>query len=282
MASESPLADDGLDTPEIGPWGEHKYRLAQGYARVFATAMKRKWDLRVYIDLFAGSGRARIEGTNRIVLTSPLLALEIPDRFDQYVFCELEPTKIQALEIRVKREYGSAGIHFVPGDVNAEIEEVMQKLPALAKTRKVLAFCFVDPFRLEDLKFESIRRLSSRYIDFLILVPTDMDANRNMLRYCQPTNRTLDEFLGTSSWRQNWQEVELKGEPFWGFVLKFFALQMENLDYLDHAAEQAELIRSVARNLPLYRLAFFSRHPLGARFWGQVKKYTTPQTSFGF
>jgi three-Cys-motif partner protein len=282
VAPESSLADDGLDTPEIGSWGEHKYRLAQSYARVFATAMKRKWDVRIYVDLFAGSGRARIEGTNRLVLTSPLRALEIPDRFDRYVFCEKEPERIQALEIRVKRGYGTAESHFLLGDVNTEIEKVMQKLQAPGKARKVLAFCFADPFRLEDLKFETIRRLSSRYIDFLILVPTDMDANRNMLRYCQPTNRTLDQFLGTSGWREKWLEAEVKSEPFWGFVLKFFALQMKNLGYLDHAAEQAELIRSVEKNLPLYRLAFFSRHPLAARFWKEVRKYATPQASFGF
>jgi len=57
---------------------------------------------------------------------------------------------------------------------------------------------------------------------------------------------------------------------------------METLGYLDHAAEQAELIRSVEKNLPLYRLAFFSRNPLGARFWKEVTKYATPQTAFDF
>jgi hypothetical protein len=109
-----------------------------------------------------------------------------------------------------------------------------------------------------------------------------MDANRNKRRYCEPNNKTLDQFFGTSQWRIEWPKAESLGEPFWGFVIKFFASQMQNLGYLDHAAEQAELIRSVEKNLPLYRLAFFSRHPLGARFWGQVRKYATPQTSFDF
>ena len=66
--------------------------------------MKRKWDFRVYIDLFAGAGRSQIEGTSRIVLASPLLALEIIDKFDLYVFCEKDETKMDALIKRVQRD----------------------------------------------------------------------------------------------------------------------------------------------------------------------------------
>jgi three-Cys-motif partner protein len=282
VPTEPTLKDDGLETPEIRPWGEHKYRLVQGYARVFATAMKRKWDQRVYVDLYAGSGHARIEGTTRIVPTSPLRALTIPDPFDRYIFCEKDPALLGALRARVSRERKHFDVDFVLGDGNVEIDEVLAKLPVPSRSNRVLAFCFADPFKLDDLKFETIRRLSSRYIDFLILVPTEMDANRNMVLYSQPHNKTLDTFFGDANWRTAWKKAELEGEPFWGFVLKYFASCMEGLGYLDHAAEQAELIRSVEKNLPLYRLAFFSRNPLGTRFWKEVRKYATPQTAFDF
>jgi len=109
-------------------------------------------------------------------------------------------------------------------------------------------------------------------MDFLILIPTHMDANRNMLRYCQSNNRTLDMFFGTEEWRIVWKNAELQGEPFSGFVLRFYAEQMKKRRYLDRAAEQAELIRSMEKNLPLYRLALFSRHKLGGRFWNEVSK----------
>ena len=33
-------------------------------------------------------------------------------------------------------------------------------------------------------------------------------------------------------------------------------------------------------NLPLYYLAFFSRHANGYKFWNQVLKYATPQLGF--
>jgi three-Cys-motif partner protein len=208
--------------------------------------------------------------------------LQLPDPFDKYVFCEIDPKLLEALRARVTREYKSAKVSFVPGDVNIEIGEVLAKLPAPSKSNRVLTFCFADPFRLDDLKFETIRQLSSRYVDFLILVPTEMDANRNERRYSQPESRILDEFFGDANWRVEWEKAKRAREPFWGFVLKHFASRMEALKYLDQAAEQAELIRSAEKNLPLYRLAFFSRDRLGARFWKDVRRYATPQTAFDF
>ena len=38
------LDDDGLPTPEIGAWGEEKYRHVQLYASLFIKSMRTKWD----------------------------------------------------------------------------------------------------------------------------------------------------------------------------------------------------------------------------------------------
>lgn len=56
------LEDDGLVIPEFGGWVEDKYRLVRNYADTFTTSMKGTGGHRVYIDLFAGAGRSRIEG----------------------------------------------------------------------------------------------------------------------------------------------------------------------------------------------------------------------------
>lgn len=87
MASVEPLKsldDDGLPTPEIGTWGEEKYRHVQLYASLFIKSMRTKWNSLVYLDLFAGSGRSRIRGTRRIVSASPLLVVGMPEAFDKY------------------------------------------------------------------------------------------------------------------------------------------------------------------------------------------------------
>jgi hypothetical protein len=98
------LNDDGLIVEEIGSWGEEKYRLLSLYSQMFAASMKNKWQCRVYIDLFAGSGRSRIKGTNKIIAGSPVVALNVEPRFDRYIFCERSAEKLKALR------QGSCGI----------------------------------------------------------------------------------------------------------------------------------------------------------------------------
>jgi len=103
MDREPPtLVDDGLVTEEIGDWGQEKYRLLSLYAQMFAASMKNKWNCRVYIDLFSGSGRSRIKGTNRIVAGSPLVTLGVDPTFDKYIFCEKDPDKLSALKTRFR------------------------------------------------------------------------------------------------------------------------------------------------------------------------------------
>jgi three-Cys-motif partner protein len=275
------VTDDGLTTSNIGVWSERKHDLVYLYARMFATSMKKKWDFRLYVDLFAGSGRGRIEGTSRIVLTSPLLALEVPDRFDRYIFCEKDPEQLNALITRAKRDYPNVDTNFIAGDCNKRVQEILNKFPRPRKNYKVLAFCFADPFQLENLHFSTIEQLAIRYIDFLILIPTWMDANRNVPHYFREDNKTLDNFVGTPTWRTEWQHAIARGENFDRFLTNFYASRMNSLKYQERASEQTILIRSTGRNLPLYRLAF-SRHKLGERIWNEAKKYADPQISFNF
>ena len=79
--------DDGLICPEVGGWAENKYRLLALYDKLFSTGMKNKWDQRVYIDLYAGAGYSRIQGTKTVLMGSPIIALTVPDTFDKYIFC---------------------------------------------------------------------------------------------------------------------------------------------------------------------------------------------------
>jgi hypothetical protein len=87
----SPAEDDGLTCPAVGPWAETKYRLLALYYELFSTGMKNKWDQRVYIDLYAGAGYCRIQGTKTILKGSPIIAMTLPNRFDRYIFCEEKP-----------------------------------------------------------------------------------------------------------------------------------------------------------------------------------------------
>jgi three-Cys-motif partner protein len=243
---------------------------------MFTTSMKVKWDCRVYIDLFAGAGRARFRGTKTIIPASPLLALGISKPFDEYIFCEDDEEKLAALQTRAQRVNASASVSYIRGDVNASVTEVLDAIPRARKDFRVLGFCFADPYMVRNLRFETIRRLSKRYVDFLVLVPNYMDANRNLNRYLAENNAALDEFLGTKAWRQEWEKAQKRSE-FPRFLADFFGRQMKAEGYLYKGLQDTVQVRSDEKNLPLYLLMFFSRHALGYKFWKQAMKYSKDQ-----
>jgi hypothetical protein len=95
--------EDGLPCSEVGAWTEDKYSRVASYDRLFSTGMKNQWPTRVYIHLYSGPGFARIRGTNRMMLGSRLLSLDVPDPFDKYIFCESDSALSGALKERVLR-----------------------------------------------------------------------------------------------------------------------------------------------------------------------------------
>lgn len=271
--------DDGLYTPEIGSWGLQKYNLVGIYDELFSTGMKRRWDKRLYIDLFAGAGKARLKDSGKVVHASPLLALSVPDPFDRYIFCESDPKGMEALQERVRKLFPDGDVHFVFGDCNERIDEIVAKIPKYSKTSKVLSFCFVDPFSL-NIHFETIKKLAGFIMDFLILLML-MDPMRNQDRYMDTNSDRIDRFLGLSDWRERWQRAQSTNVSFRSFLAKEFAQQMISLGYRKESLTTMVEVRSDDKNLPLYYLTFFSKHELGYKFWEEVRKYSTDQLTLG-
>jgi three-Cys-motif partner protein len=270
--------DDGLVCPEVGSWAETKYRLISLYDELFATGMKNKWGKRVYIDLYAAAGYSRIQGTSKVLRGSATLALTVKDPFDKYIFCEEKPDLLTALRTRTKRIAPSADVAYVAGDCNAKIDEICACIPKPSPGNSVLSLCFVDPFDF-GIKFESLRKLSHVYIDFLVLLAIGMDANRNYEHYVDGDSPKIDEALGNTDWRGRWKESGVRRKDFRPFLAAEFAKSMESLDYLPQQLHQMQEMRSDEKNLPLYHLALFSRNETAYKFWKQVRKYSTDQIS---
>jgi three-Cys-motif partner protein len=144
-----------------------------------------------------------------------------------------------------------------------------------------LTFCFIDPFDI-SIKFSTVRRLSSYFIDFLILLALHVDANRNVEHYLDPGNSKVDEFLGLADWRERWKIAESQGMRFPRFLAEEYSGQMEKLAYLHHPWDRMRQVRSGEKNLPLYRLALFSRNEMAYQYWDEVLKYSSDQRNFGF
>lgn len=262
--------EDDLVTPIVGSWAETKYELIFNYTSLFSTGMKKIWGQRVYIDLYSGAGKARVRNKNKITYTSPLLALKVKDPFDKYIFCDIDEKNIQSLKTRVEQEHCSADVHYVSGDCNANINAIIEQIPPFSKENTVLTFCFIDPYSLK-LDFDTIKKLSKNRIDFLILLALNMDGKRNISLYLDENHDRIDKFLGLQDWRRKWDLAEKKGINLVKFLADEFTNQMVVLGYKHEAIENFISIRSDEKNLPLYYLAFFSKHDRGYDFWKKVR-----------
>lgn len=270
-------SDDGLPAAEVGPWAVEKYRRVGMYAEIFSTGMKNRWDCRTYIDLFAGPGHAVVRERGQRILTSPLLALTVPDPFDHYILCDREPAFVKALEARASIIAPGTAIEFVTADANESVSDIERRIPA-----HCLSFCFVDPFGL-DIHFKTIQQLStSRPIDFLILLALGMDATRNWDLYNRPGNTKVERFIGDPTWRERWATAERDGFTPIRFLAQEYARAMATLGYLTTSLDQMIEVRTYDNNMRLYYLAFFSKKDKGYEFWREVQKYSSDQLGLGF
>lgn len=272
------IQDDGLPCPEVGAWADTKHRLISLYASLFATGMKRKWDKRVYVDLYSGSGYARVRDTSRIIQGSPLLALTVKDPFDKYIFCEEDPALLAALKQRVLRIAPNAEVAYVDGDCNSEVGRIIAEIPQASRNSTVLSLCVVDPFDI-GIKFETLKRLSDRFVDFLCLLALHMDANRAYSWYVKEKSVKVDDFLGSRAWRDAWAAAQAERIGFPKFLATTFAEQMQTIGYIAQPMHRMKQVRADDNNRPLYHLALFSRSQLAYQYWDEVLKYSTDQTS---
>ncbi len=275
------VADDGLFCGQpVGTWADEKHDRVSYYAKLFSTGMKAKWDERIYIELYAGAGYSKIRDTARIIAGSPIRALSLEHPFDKYIFCEKGAEELEALRARVNRTAPSARVAFIHGDCNERVDDILAEIPAHGPSHRVLSLCFVDPYDI-GIKFETLRRLSAKFMDFLVLLALYMDANRNYERYVSEDALKVDEFVGSATWRERWRVAQQNAMTFPKFLAEEYARSMATLRYIPPASYEMLMVRSDEKNLPLYRLALFSRNPLAYNFWNEVRKYRTGQMLLG-
>ncbi|HTU46705.1 MAG TPA: three-Cys-motif partner protein TcmP [Bryobacteraceae bacterium] len=273
--------DDGSLCAVVGNWAEEKYRILALYDELFSSGMKNKWDQRVYIDLYAGGGFSRVEGTRRLLKGSPIIALTVTCRFDKYIFCEESGALLAALKARSERFAPDAEVRYILGNCDANIGQIVQAIPKASPENRVLSLCIVDPFDF-GLKFESLKELSKMYMDFVVLLAIGMDANRNYDHYVEGHSSKIDEALGNAHWRERWKAAGTRRSDFRRFLATEFSRSMESLGYLPTRYNRMKWVRSDEKNLPLYCLALFSRHRTAHRFWDEVLKYGTDQPDLPF
>lgn len=142
-----------------------------------------------------------------------------------------------------------------------------------------MTFCFADPFDL-NLEFRTVKELSSnKLIDLLILQAYYMDANRNYENYLNEDNDKIAKFLGDRSWRKKFQESDYYPNSFVQFLTNAYDKNMKELKYLE---PKINSIKLPFKNVKLYNLSFYSKHPRGNDLYKKVQTYADDQIDLGF
>jgi three-Cys-motif partner protein len=191
----------------IGLWTEIKLQIIREYAAAYTTILKEQSWCRgyAYIDAFAGVGEfVAKEDQERLIPGSPMNALNVPNKFTEYHFIDIEKSKIDRLRELTADRPEKKSIHFYVGDANQVLcKKIVPKFPYSSFKR---ALCILDPYGV-DIEWATIASLAPiKTMDVFINFPL-MDINRNAalkkLETADPQQCSrLTKIWGDESWKQ--------------------------------------------------------------------------------
>jgi three-Cys-motif partner protein len=241
---------DGLPARRVREWTERKHFYARRYMDAFATSMKR-WEHRVYLDLFAGPGRCfEEERSPQFYAGSPLIALNYP--FTQHLYVESDAIAADALRRRVAGTTGRQA-DVLEADCNDAVATVLDLLPA-----RGLFLAFIDPTSWQ-IRYETVARLTEgRPMDLIVSFMVG-----GMKRVpLNATDAALDAFFGTNEWRTMQRRMQVD-------FVDLYRKQLVKLGYLPTVPRHDLVVRNTT-NVPLYQMCFFSKHAAGYKLWDNV------------
>jgi len=242
---------------------------------MFEVSMKKmKWRRRSYIDLFAGTGKFKVEGTPNFYLGSALTALTAEIPFTHYFFADNNAENINILEKR------SSSLplqkKFMIGDANEKVREIVDEILTVDKEyiRDVwpsLNLAFLDPDGLE-LEWNTVAILAKVNRMDLIIHYSQGGLTRNLRKLFDAHGETLiDRFFGDAEWRKIYASHRDKAEGVHRYLIDHYKEKLQDLGYKEIKEEGwTEPLMRNRREVPLYRLLFASKHERGNEFWRKV------------
>jgi len=191
----------------IGLWTEIKLHIIREYAAAYTTILKEQSWCRsyAYIDAFAGGGEfVSKEERERLIPGSPLNALNVPNKFTEYYFIDIEQSKIDRLKELAAERHEIKSIHFYVGDANQVLPNKI--LPQFQYRSFKRALCILDPYGV-DIGWTTIASLApAKTMDVFLNFPL-MDINRNAalkkLETADPQQGArLTKIWGDESWKE--------------------------------------------------------------------------------
>ncbi len=252
--------NDGLPARVSGKWARRKHHYLGNYCGIATGAVGKKWPGGVvYLDVMAGPGRCREEETSEEFDGSPLLALQ--HDFAAYYFVEEHADGYAALHARLQNHPKRERVRLF----NQSWVDLVEKGEFQFDAR-TLVVAFIDPTGIAALPMSAMQRLMRNpHIDLLVTIQYALGIVLNAPHYArrEEGEYALDHFLGTSEWREwQWKDSSELGRR----AIEAFCAKIEASGFKGARSISVPEIR------PLYQFAFFSRHPLGAKFWQEILK----------
>jgi three-Cys-motif partner protein len=254
-------SDDGLALV-TGQWSFDKHDYIHRLAGIFSTGMKNKSRFRCFIDLFAGPGRCVIEDTQTEFPGSPLLAIDIRDRFTQYIFNDINPASIAALRSRVARLNDAPVPVYFTQDCNSVVPGLREALPPANES---LELAVIDAWGWE-MGFDALALLTKgRRMDIIVTFPIGF-IKRNWKRELD----RLDKFLGGDSYKEAFfGAMEQDSGKASRILLDYYEGRLKDIGY-EYSNDEVWIPNN--KQVKLYHMVFASKHPRGNEFWQKIIK----------
>jgi three-Cys-motif partner protein len=209
------------DIAVVGPWAKEKLEALERYLDFYTKVLKNQRWRTIYVDAFAGGGRALVRAEadqgnvaiplfepesvsdvdrTELIDGSPRVALNVANPFSRYVFVENDPARCEELEA-VKVEFdGVRQIDILRTNAADGIAWVTDKPISKATHRGV---AFLDPFGA-NLEWASVEQLAATGI-FEVVVNFGLSmAIQRMLpnsgKIPDGWAKTLDAYFGSRAW----------------------------------------------------------------------------------
>ncbi|MEB2524661.1 three-Cys-motif partner protein TcmP [Burkholderia multivorans] len=261
---------DGLPVMKVGAWSEDKHVALSRYVDA-ALKAREKWSYASFIDLFSGPGRVMNRDSKTIsdggVLSAWRMSKKGGAPFNEIYIADADVASVEACATRLR----STGAHVQAwaGKASETVDWVLDALPA------GLHFAFLDPFNIEHLDFEIIRKLASRRsIDILIHFSV-MDVQRNIGADYNLASSRLD--AAAPGWRNNLRLDALPKRAQVGAYLEYWESLVTDLTKMQVAQSKPLFVNT--NKGPLYRLIHLSRHPLATKLWNDAAMPSSQQRS---
>lgn len=270
------IDEDDLPREIVGEWVREKHARLQKYVGISSGVRKKFLGPgkagASYIELFSGPGRCRIDRTTSVIDGSPLVAWKESvarnTAFSQVHIADCDTVLVDAATTRLRK--AGAPVSAETSQASATVDKVISKID-----RRGLHLAFLDPFNLEALPFEVIRKLVAiKRMDILVHISVQ-DLQRNLQRYVGQEGSPLDVFA--PGWRQS-VDTRRRGPAVRAGILEYWKklVRTEGMK----TTEAFEKVRG-SNNQPLYWLAFAARHDRALEFWSKIKDVTgAPELPF--